>query len=220
MPATSLAGIIALVKGGTVSHQVAKKVFIEVAARGGDPRTEDEALGVKQVADTGVMAQWVEEVVVSASGRSRAIQGWGDQAHGLFLVGQVMKTSKGKARSQGGPETPRRKALAKMKTAALGALLLLGACGGTPKVFVASHATGDRPTFEIEGGKARHVDIVSCGDTTNILWQADAPGGGSLPPVVVDSTKVLAEGCDLVRIIPGADRHFEVMPDRVAVQEL
>jgi hypothetical protein len=99
------------------------------------------------------------------------------------------------------------------------AVVLLAGCG-SPKVFVANHATGDRPTFEIEEGKARHIDIVTCADTTKIVWQADAPAGDYLPATVVDSTKALDEGCYVVRIVPRHQRHFEVMPDRVLLQEL
>jgi len=107
-----------------------------------------------------------------------------------------------------------------MKTRALTGLVLLAACGGSPKVFVANHAMSDRPTFEIEEGKATHIDIVTCTDSTRTLWQADAPAGGYLPATVVDSTKALDEGCYLVRILPRHARHFEVMPDHVLLQEL
>ncbi|HKV71754.1 MAG TPA: hypothetical protein VJN62_10925 [Gemmatimonadales bacterium] len=107
-----------------------------------------------------------------------------------------------------------------MKTLALAALLGLAACGGSPKVFVANHATSDRPTFEIEEGKARHIDVVGCADTAKILWQADAPQGDYLPATVVDSTTALAEGCYFVRIVPRHRRHFEVMPDRLLLQDL
>lgn len=107
-----------------------------------------------------------------------------------------------------------------MNKRALGGLVLLAACGGSPKVFVGNHAMSDRPTFEIEEGKATHIDIVTCTDSTKVLWQADAPAGGYLPPTVVDSTKALEEGCYLVRILPRHTRHFEVMPDHVLLQEL
>jgi hypothetical protein len=107
-----------------------------------------------------------------------------------------------------------------MNRLARASIILLAACGGTPTVFLANHATGDRPVFEIEGGKARHIEIFACQDSTHTVWQADAPAGEALPAVVVDSTKVLAEGCYEVRIVPGNRRRFSVMPDRVAVQEL
>lgn len=107
-----------------------------------------------------------------------------------------------------------------MRMHALAGLLILAACEGSPKVFVANHATGDRPTFEIEEGKARHLDIVGCADTTKVLWQADAPAGGYLPATVVDTAKVLEEGCYVVRIVPQHSRRFVVMPDRVLLQDL
>src|SRR5213079_108681 len=63
VPPAALAQIVALVKGGTLSHQAAKRVFAEVAAKGGDPRTAAEALGLVQVADTNVLAGWVSDVL-------------------------------------------------------------------------------------------------------------------------------------------------------------
>ena len=103
VPAASLAGIIALVKGGTVSHQGAKKVFADVAERGGDPRTVAEALGVIQVADTGVLAQWVDEVVAAHPAEVARFKG-GEAKLMAFFVGQVMKTSKGKADPKAAPK--------------------------------------------------------------------------------------------------------------------
>jgi aspartyl-tRNA(Asn)/glutamyl-tRNA(Gln) amidotransferase subunit B len=103
VPASSLAGIIALVKGGTVSHQGGKKVFAEVAAHGGDPRTAAEAMGVIQVADTGVLAQWVEEVVTAHPAEAARFKG-GETKLMAFFVGQVMKTSKGKADPKAAPK--------------------------------------------------------------------------------------------------------------------
>ena len=99
------------------------------------------------------------------------------------------------------------------------AVVLLAGCG-SPKVFVANHAMSNRPTFDIEEGQARHLDIVACADTTKVLWQADAPAGDHLPATVVDSTVKLTEGCYVVRIIPEARRHFEVMPDSILLQDL
>src|SRR5213596_3344125 len=92
----ALAQLIGLVRGGTLSHQAAKRVFAEVAERGGEPRNVAEALGVVQVADTGVLAGWVSEVLGTHTtevtrykqGETRLLQ---------FFVGQVMKASRGKA---------------------------------------------------------------------------------------------------------------------------
>jgi aspartyl-tRNA(Asn)/glutamyl-tRNA(Gln) amidotransferase subunit B len=96
VPPAALAQIIALVKGGTLSHQAAKRVFSEVAAKGGDPRAVAEALGLVQVADTNVVAGWVTDVLGAHApevGRYKS----GETKLMAFFVGQVMRASKGKA---------------------------------------------------------------------------------------------------------------------------
>jgi aspartyl-tRNA(Asn)/glutamyl-tRNA(Gln) amidotransferase subunit B len=92
----ALAQLVALVKGGTLSGQAAKRVFQEVAERGGDPRTVAEALGVVQVVDTGVVAGWVDEVLGSYTTEVGRYRG-GETKLLQFFVGQVMKVSRGKA---------------------------------------------------------------------------------------------------------------------------
>jgi aspartyl-tRNA(Asn)/glutamyl-tRNA(Gln) amidotransferase subunit B len=92
----SLAQLVALVKGGTLSNQSAKKVFAEIAAKGGEPRTVAESLGVVQVADTNVLGTWVDEVLGAHPGEVARFQG-GETKLMAFFVGQVMKASKGKA---------------------------------------------------------------------------------------------------------------------------
>ena len=97
VPATSLAQLIGLVKGGTVSNQAAKRVFAELANRGGgDPRAIAESLSVIQVADTGVLATWVNEVLAASAGEVTRYKG-GETKLMAFFIGQVMKASKGKA---------------------------------------------------------------------------------------------------------------------------
>jgi len=94
--AASLAQLIGLVKGGTLSHQAAKRVFGELANRGGDPRTIAEALGVIQVADSNVVAGWVSEVIAAHPAEVTRYKA-GETKLMAFFVGQVMKVSKGKA---------------------------------------------------------------------------------------------------------------------------
>jgi aspartyl-tRNA(Asn)/glutamyl-tRNA(Gln) amidotransferase subunit B len=96
VPAGSLAQLIGLVKGGTLSNQAGKRVFAELANRGGDPRTIAEALGVIQVVDPNAVAGWVSEVLgahTTEVGRYKS----GETKLMAFFVGQVMKASKGKA---------------------------------------------------------------------------------------------------------------------------
>jgi len=96
VPPGALANLIGLVRGGTLSHQAAKRVFGEVADHGGEPRNVAEALGLIQVADAGVVTGWVSEVLGAhpaevaryKSGEAKLLQ---------FFLGQVMKLSRGKA---------------------------------------------------------------------------------------------------------------------------
>ena len=92
----ALAQIIALVKGGTLSHQAAKKVFTEVAAKGGEPRTIAESLGLIQVADTNIIAGWVTDVLAAHPSEVERYKK-GETKLMPFFVGQLMRASKGKA---------------------------------------------------------------------------------------------------------------------------
>jgi aspartyl-tRNA(Asn)/glutamyl-tRNA(Gln) amidotransferase subunit B len=92
----ALSQIIGLVKGGTLSHQAAKRVFAEVAAKGGDPRSVAESLGVIQVGDTNVVAAWVTDVLGAHAPEVGRYKN-GETKLMAFFVGQVMRASKGKA---------------------------------------------------------------------------------------------------------------------------
>jgi aspartyl-tRNA(Asn)/glutamyl-tRNA(Gln) amidotransferase subunit B len=100
VPAEGLARLVGLVKGGVVSHQAAKKVFAELAAHGGgDPRIIAESLGVVQVSDSGAVASWVDEVIGAHGAEVTRYRG-GETKLLQFLLGQVMRTSRGKADPQ------------------------------------------------------------------------------------------------------------------------
>jgi len=92
----ALSQIIGLVKGGTLSHQAAKRVFAEVAAKGGDPRAIAESLGLVQVGDTNVIAGWVTEVMTAHPSEVERYKR-GEKKLLPFFVGQLMRASKGKA---------------------------------------------------------------------------------------------------------------------------
>src|SRR5207245_7367838 len=94
--AGALAQIIALVKGGTLSHQAAKRVFGEVAAKGGEPRTIAESLGLIQVADTNVVAGWVTDVLGAHAPEVGRYKN-GETKLMAFFGGQVMRASEGTA---------------------------------------------------------------------------------------------------------------------------
>ncbi len=92
----ALSQIIGLVKGGTLSHQAAKRVFAEVAAKGGDPRSVAESLGVIQVADSNVVSGWVTDVLGAHAPEVGRYKN-GETKLMAFFLGQVMRASKGKA---------------------------------------------------------------------------------------------------------------------------
>jgi len=92
----ALANLIGLVRGGTLSHQAAKRVFSEVAEHGGEPRNVAEALGLIQVADAGVVTGWVSEVLAEHPTEVARYKS-GEIKLMPFFIGQVMKVSRGKA---------------------------------------------------------------------------------------------------------------------------
>ena len=91
-----LAGLIALVAAGTISHAIAKPVFEKMYTSG---RTADEivaAEGLAQVDDEGAVLTAVRDVIEKNTETVAQYRGGRVQTFG-FLVGQVMKASGGKA---------------------------------------------------------------------------------------------------------------------------
>jgi aspartyl-tRNA(Asn)/glutamyl-tRNA(Gln) amidotransferase subunit B len=102
-----LAAIVNLIGAGTISGKIAKDVFDIVWAEGGDPADIVEKRGLKQVTDTGAIEKAVDAViagnpdkVADAKSNPKAI-GW--------FVGQVMKSTGGKANPQAVNEVLRKK---------------------------------------------------------------------------------------------------------------
>ena len=96
--ADQLGAILDLMADGTISGKIAKDLFEIVWSEGGDPRAIVDARGMKQVTDLGAIEQAIDDViaknpdkVADAKSNPKAI-GW--------FVGQVMKSSGGKANPQ------------------------------------------------------------------------------------------------------------------------
>ena len=96
--AVQLASVLDLIRDGTISGKIAKDLFEIVWTEGGDPRAIVEQRGLKQVTDTAAIEKVVDEIVAKnpdkvadAKSNPKAI-GW--------FVGQVMKSSGGKASPQ------------------------------------------------------------------------------------------------------------------------
>src|SRR5690349_19121495 len=60
-----LAGLIDLVGAGTVSHQAAKRVYLEMTGSDDDAGPTAEKLGLVQVSDQAALTTWVEEVLAA-----------------------------------------------------------------------------------------------------------------------------------------------------------
>src|SRR5580693_2918565 len=96
--AGQLADILELIGEGTISGKIAKDLFEIVWQQGGDPRALVEARGMKQVTDLSAIEKVVDEIIaanpdkVAQAKAKPALMGW--------FVGQVMKSSGGKANPQ------------------------------------------------------------------------------------------------------------------------
>jgi aspartyl-tRNA(Asn)/glutamyl-tRNA(Gln) amidotransferase subunit B len=96
--AVQLAAIVDLIGEGTISGKIAKDLFEIVWQEGGDPRALVEARGMKQVTDLGAIEKVVDDIMsanpdkVAQAKAKPALIGW--------FVGQVMKSSGGKANPQ------------------------------------------------------------------------------------------------------------------------
>jgi aspartyl-tRNA(Asn)/glutamyl-tRNA(Gln) amidotransferase subunit B len=96
--AAQLAAIVGLIGEGTISGKIAKDLFEIIWREGGDPRAVVEARGMKQVTDLGAIEKVVDDII--AANPDKVAQAKAKpQALGWF-VGQVMKSSGGKANPQ------------------------------------------------------------------------------------------------------------------------
>ncbi|OAB40965.1 Asp-tRNA(Asn)/Glu-tRNA(Gln) amidotransferase subunit GatB [Paenibacillus glacialis] len=91
-----LGEMIGLIEKGTISNKIAKTVFKEMLESGKLPQQIVEEQGLVQISDEGAILSIVEQVV-SANPQSVEDYNAGKQKAIGFLVGQVMKESKGKA---------------------------------------------------------------------------------------------------------------------------
>jgi aspartyl-tRNA(Asn)/glutamyl-tRNA(Gln) amidotransferase subunit B len=93
-----LGAILDLIGEGTISGKIAKDVFDIVWNEGGDPKTIVEERGMKQVTDLGAIEKVVDDIIAQNPDKVEQLKakptmiGW--------FVGQVMKSSGGKANPQ------------------------------------------------------------------------------------------------------------------------
>jgi aspartyl-tRNA(Asn)/glutamyl-tRNA(Gln) amidotransferase subunit B len=93
-----LSGIIDLIGEGTISGKIAKDLFEIVWQEGGDPRALVESRGMKQVTDLSAIEKVVDDILAANPDKAAQVK---DKPQSLgWFVGQVMKSSGGKANPQ------------------------------------------------------------------------------------------------------------------------
>jgi aspartyl-tRNA(Asn)/glutamyl-tRNA(Gln) amidotransferase subunit B len=106
--APALAGLLDKIEGGTISGKIAKEVFEAVWAGEG---TVDDIIakrGLVQISDLGAIDAFVDQAIAANPAQVEQFRAGKQQVLG-FLVGQVMKASKGKANPQQVNEALRKK---------------------------------------------------------------------------------------------------------------
>ena len=94
-----LAKLVLLVDAGKISNSMAKAVFDEMFINGGDPNKISEDKGLSQINDTESIQNVVSEILLE---NPSAVEDYldGKDSAVRFLVGQVMKKTKGQANPQ------------------------------------------------------------------------------------------------------------------------
>ncbi len=96
--AVQLGAIVDLIGEGTISGKIAKDLFEIVWQEGGDPRALVEARGMKQVTDMAAIEKAVDGII--AANPDKVAQARAKPQLIAWFVGQVMKSSGGKANPQ------------------------------------------------------------------------------------------------------------------------
>jgi len=91
-----LGEMIGLIENGTISSKIAKAVFKEMIESGKAPQTIVQEQGLVQISDEGAIKEVVDRIV-DANPQSVADYKAGKEKAVGFLVGQIMKETKGKA---------------------------------------------------------------------------------------------------------------------------
>lgn len=92
----ALAKMINLIADGTISSKIAKKVFAELVEKGGNPEQIVKDKGLVQISDAGQLTEVISKVLDENEQSVTDYKNGKGRALG-FLVGQVMKATKGQA---------------------------------------------------------------------------------------------------------------------------
>jgi len=94
--ASHLGELVALIGKGEISGKLAKEIFPKMFAGGEGPRVIMEREGLTQISDTGALEKIIDEVIGANPKQVEQYKG-GKTAVMGFLVGQIMKASRGQA---------------------------------------------------------------------------------------------------------------------------
>jgi len=93
---TALAGLLKRIVDGTLSGKLAKDVFAAMWAGEGDADTVIAARGLGQISDDGALVAAIDAVLAANPKQAEQFRA-GDEKVFTWLVGQVMKATRGKA---------------------------------------------------------------------------------------------------------------------------
>ena len=99
LPPENLAAMVDLIQNGTINGKIGKTVFAEMFSTGKKPADIIREKGLVQVSDEGAVLKFVEDVI---AGNPAQVQQYHEGRKNVlqYLVGQVMKASRGKANPQ------------------------------------------------------------------------------------------------------------------------
>ncbi|MGD1098244.1 MAG: Asp-tRNA(Asn)/Glu-tRNA(Gln) amidotransferase subunit GatB [Bryobacteraceae bacterium] len=92
----NLGALVALISQGKISGKLAKEIFPKMFATGDAPQAIMEREGLQQISDEGALGKIIDEVIAANPKQVEQYRG-GKPAVLGFLVGQVMKASRGQA---------------------------------------------------------------------------------------------------------------------------
>jgi Asp-tRNA(Asn)/Glu-tRNA(Gln) amidotransferase B subunit len=96
---SGLAALLQVVTSGAITGVAAKEVFAEMVRNGGDPRVIIADRGLAQVSDEGAIKSIIDKVLAANPDKVEQYRGGKTGLLGFF-IGQVMRSSAGKANPQ------------------------------------------------------------------------------------------------------------------------
>jgi len=97
-----------MIEEGVISGKIGKQVLEEMIVSGKDPETVVKEKGLVQIQDTSELERVIDEVLAAQPGEVESFRAGKEKVLG-FLMGQVMKKTRGKANPKLAQEIMRKK---------------------------------------------------------------------------------------------------------------